>query len=120
MTDTQNWRSISPDVAAIISSIIAESGLPGTDNLLAGLPKAVMAPQTAWILDIKTPASPAANEFSDGPFPARAFVPSSAEYQGEVIIWISQGRVSGVEYAWITDTMPTRWPRPDEVEIVRN
>lgn len=120
MTDMQDWLRISPEVGATITSIIAESGLPGADNLLAGLPEARMSRQTAWILDIKTPASSAATEFADGPFPARAFVPSGAEYQGEVIIWISDGRVSGIEYAWITDTMPTRWPRSDEIEIVRN
>lgn len=120
MAETQEWRSISPEVAAMITSIIAESRLPGADNLLADLPEALMSPQTAWIWGIKSPASSAATEFADGPFPARAFVPSSAEYQGEVIIWISEGRVSGIEYAWVTDTMPTRWPRPDETEIVRS
>lgn len=120
MNDTQVWRSISPEVAATITSIIAESGLPGAHNLLADLPEALMSPQTEWILDIKTPASSVATEFSDGPFPARAFVPSSAEYHGEVIVWISDGHVSGIECAWITDTMPTRWPRSDEMEIVRN
>jgi hypothetical protein len=120
MTETQDWRSISPEVAALITTIIEESRLPEAHNLLAGLSEASVSPQTTWVLDIETPASSAATIFADGPFPARAFVPSSAEYQGEVIIWISEGRVSGIEYAWVTDTMPTRWPRPDETEIVRS
>jgi hypothetical protein len=120
VTDTQDWRTIAPEVTAIITSIITESGQFGVDQLLAGLSEALVSSQTAWILDIETPASLAATNFADGPFPSRAVVPSRAEYQGEVIIWISGGRVSGIEYVWVTDTVPTRWPRPDEMEIVRS
>ena len=45
-------------------------------------------------------------------------MPNSAEYQGEVIIWITDGHVSGLEYAWVSDNPPTRWPRADEMEVV--
>ena len=57
-------------------------------------------------------------DLPNGPFPAHAFVPNSAEYQGEVIIWITDGHVSGLEYAWVSDDPPTRWPRADEMEVV--
>ena len=73
MTDTQDWRSISPEVAEIVTSIITKPGLSGCDKLLADLPEAIVSPQTAWILDIKSPASSVATEFADGPFPARPF-----------------------------------------------
>ena len=26
--------------------------------------------------------------------------------------------LDGLEYAWVTDEAPTRWPRPDEMEVV--
>ena len=58
------------------------------------------------------------SDIPNGPFPAQAFVPNSAEYQGEVIIWIADGHVSGLEYAWVSSDPPTRWPRADEMEVV--
>ena len=53
---------------------------------------------TSWILDVKVSNDGEGSDLPDGPFPARAFVPSSAAYEGEIIIWISNGHVSGLEY----------------------
>ena len=57
-------------------------------------------------------------DLPNGPFPAHAFVPNSAEYQGEVIIWITDGHLSGLEHTWVNEDPPTRWPRADEMEVV--
>lgn len=37
-------------------------------------------------------------------------------YLGSLIVWLSNGRLSALEYAWITDTMPPSLP---EVEMLR-
>lgn len=50
--------------------------------------------------------------------PARAFVANAQKYQSEVIIWVTGGYLSGLEYAWITDHPPQRWPMPTDLEIV--
>lgn len=118
MTEKEAWREISAEETAVIAAIITASRLPGCDILLAELDGAAVSPQTAWILDIKPADATRATDLPTGPFPARAFVPSSAQYQGEVIVWISAGHISGLEYAWITDGRPTRWPLPEEMEIV--
>jgi hypothetical protein len=74
---------------------------------------------TPWILDVKTPsATQGVTGPPDGPFPAGAYATNSGSYQGEIIIWLTNGKVSGLEYAWVTDDRPTRWPRPDEIEVV--
>lgn len=106
------------DEAALIAAIVARSGLSGCEPLIAELSAAKVLPQTPWILDIKNPRAAAATTFSDGPFPVRALVARQAEYRGEVIIWISAGVLSGLEYAWTTDAPPSRWPLPHEVELI--
>jgi len=119
MTEKRNWRSISPEESAVVVAIMEASGLPGGKSLVDELHGALVSPETDWIIDIKNPNVVSGADLPDGPFPARAFVPSSAEYQGEVIVWVKDGHLSGLEYAWITDEPPTRWPRPDEMEVVK-
>jgi len=77
-----------------------------------------VANATTWILDVKVSNDDECADLPNGLFPAHAFVPHSAEYQGEVIIWLTDGHVSGLEYAWVCDNPTTRWPRADEMELV--
>jgi hypothetical protein len=36
----------------------------------------------------------------------------------ETAVIIKNGHLDGLEYAWVTDEAPTRWPRPDEMEVI--
>jgi hypothetical protein len=115
-----NWRSVSPEEAAVVTAIISGSGRPGVRTFIDDLVGAVAmaSSKTDWILDIKTPNAGPGADLPNGPFPGRAFVPSNEDYRGEIIVWVENGHLSGLEYAWITDEPPARWPRPDEIEIV--
>lgn len=54
--------------------------------------------------------------YESGPLPARgAVVPAGGELVGELIIWIREGWLSGIEQAWFTDEPPGDWPSPDEL-----
>jgi hypothetical protein len=119
MSDETSWRTILSDEAAVIRSILTRADALDVEPLIADLDGALVANETMWILDVKVSNDGVGVDLLDGPFPARAFVPSSAEYRGEVIIWITDGHISGLEYAWVSDDPPTRWPREDEMEVVR-
>lgn len=108
---------MSPEEAGAIQAIVSAAGVRRGDALIEDLDGALVS-NSPWLLDVKTSETGKGSGLPDGPFPAQAFVPSSAAYQGEIIIWLTDGHVSGLEYAWITDEPPTRWPRPDEMEIV--
>jgi hypothetical protein len=110
---------MSPEEAGVIQAIVSAAGIRRGDALIEDLDGALVSNSTPWIwiFDVKASGTGEGSGLPDGPFPARAFVPSSAAYQGEIIIWLTDGHVSGLEYAWITDEPPTRWPRPDEMEI---
>jgi hypothetical protein len=118
MKDQTSWRPISSEEAAVIRSILSQADIRRSGPLIADLDGALVANETTWILDVKVSNNDEGADLPNGPFPAQAFVPNSAEYQGEVIIWITDGHVSGLEYAWVSDDPPTRWPRPDEMEVV--
>jgi hypothetical protein len=56
----------------------------------------VASSKTDWILDIKTPNAGPGADLPNGPFPGRAFVPSNKDYQGEIIVWVESGHLSGL------------------------
>jgi hypothetical protein len=118
MIETAGRRPISPQEAQVIRAVVSEASPSVRDALIADLDNAVVSNETQWILDVATSNGGVGSGLPDGPFPARAFVPSNANYQGEVIVWLTDGHVSGLEYAWITDDPPTEWPRPDQMEVV--
>lgn len=119
MTANRKWRSISPEESAVVAAIVEASGLPEGQPIIDELDRATVSPESDWIIDIQAAKPSSGTNLPDGPFPARAFVPNSADYRGEVIVWITNGHLSGLEYALITDEPPTRWPRPGEMEIVK-
>ena len=80
-------------------SILSQAGSRRSSPLIADLDGARVANETTWILDVKVSNSGEGADLPNGPFPAQAFVPNSAEYQGEVIIRITDGHVSGLEHA---------------------
>ena len=55
----------------------------------------------------------------NGPLPINTSVVSDAgtEY-GEILIWISDGYLSGIEHPWWSDEIPVAWPAPTNVKIV--
>lgn len=113
-----DWRPIAPEESDVVRAVLAASGLANVQSLLEELHGALVTNETTWILDMKVTTSGAGVHVPDGPFPVRAFVSDDGNYRGEIIVWMTDGHVSGLEYAWVSDETPTRWPRQDEMEIV--
>ena len=51
----------------------------------------------------------------DGPIPGRFPVYRQGQSLGEILVWVDGGRLSAIEYAWVTESGPTRIPDVDEV-----
>lgn len=110
------WRQISDEEMAVVTAVVAAQ--PLFAGLLDGLAGAFVRRSTDWILDIRARGDAPEVDVPDGPLPVRAFVPNAQEYRGEILIWMQGGRLFGLEYAWVTDDPPTRWPRTNEIEVV--
>lgn len=113
-------RSLTPSETAVITAVVSASAIPDAGRLLLDLDGAYTSDESSatWILDIETTNSAPGIDVPNGPLPVRAFVPDSERYQGEVLVWIKDGHLSGLEYSWITDEAPVRWPRPDEMQLI--
>lgn len=118
MTEAPGWRALTEDESAVVTAFVSHTEVPGWQQIVEKLDGARVTQSTPWILDIELAVEPRI-DVPDGPLPGRVYVPNKAAYQGEIIVWITDGHVSGLEYAWITDDPPSRWPRPDEMEVVR-
>ncbi len=42
---------------------------------------------------------------------------SSGELVGELLLWVSDGSLSALEYSWYTDEAPTALPDPGDVTV---
>jgi hypothetical protein len=115
--DRTSWQPISAEERAVIGAILSTPGVQCPDAVLAELDNALVAHGTTWILDVRMPAAVAVLDYPDGPLPVCAFVTKDGGYQGEIIVWITDGQISGLEFASVTDDPPRRWPRPAEMEL---
>lgn len=51
--------------------------------------------------------------------PIPAVVDEAGQMSGEVLLWVQDGHVIGVERAWVTDDAPLTWPGVEELDFGR-
>ncbi|WP_228001764.1 hypothetical protein [Nocardia australiensis] len=56
---------------------------------------------------------------ADGIFANGAVTDRNGSPVGEVILWVENGWLSGIEYAWYTDERPRALPEPAQIEVLR-
>jgi hypothetical protein len=65
------------------------------------------------MLELSVPDDAPSVSLSDGPLPVRAIATDETGGPiGEVLVWISAGYLSALEYAWYTDDPPSDFPCP--------
>ncbi|GHJ48752.1 hypothetical protein Cs7R123_60940 [Catellatospora sp. TT07R-123] len=69
-------------------------------------------------LDLVVPASAPAAPLADGLVPVDAAVTGpDGEFAGELLLWLQDGRLAALEYAWVTDDAPTALPAVSEITV---
>jgi hypothetical protein len=95
---------------------------PGAEQLRAQVPSARVI--AVWVeglpsVDLEVPATVDRAPVADGPIPNGSEVRDDAgEYVGEVIVWATDGYLSAIEYAWVTDDPPTSLPDVTRMTLV--
>jgi hypothetical protein len=70
-------------------------------------------------LDLTVPSWVPTAPVSDGLLPVAGTVrDDSGDVVGELLVWVSDGRLSALEYAWYGDTAPTDLPDPARVTVL--
>lgn len=70
------------------------------------------------MLELSVPEGVRSVAMPDGPLPVRAIATDEAGGPiGEVLVWVSGGRLSALEYAWYTDDPPSDIPCPSAFRV---
>lgn len=121
MTGGPSDDTVTQQVRDLLAKVLREADFPGSRELLqqASRVKVIGGPIT--MLDLRCIDAPAASAFADGPVPLSMLVSDSAGNPiGELLIWVEQGYLSGLEFAWWTDDAPDEIPTTDQVKVARN
>lgn len=60
----------------------------------------------------------AKSQHRDGPVAVDAWVyDDSGDVLGTLVVWVTDGYLSGLEYGWVTDDPPTALPDPSRVRV---
>ncbi|MEV6070630.1 hypothetical protein AB0L82_29140 [Nocardia sp. NPDC052001] len=71
-------------------------------------------------VDLETSSDVAAADVVDGLLPVGAEVrDESGVYVGEILIWVTGGYLSAIEFTWVTDCRPKVLPEPDAMRLTR-
>jgi hypothetical protein len=81
-----------------------------------GMAKVVRAEPTWLYFEVGEGAS--AVTTLNGPIPVTALVNDiDGAAVGELLVWTTKGRLSALEFAWVTDEMPSSLPDPDAIDV---
>jgi hypothetical protein len=90
------------------------SDFAGAAQLRAQIPHSKVV--AVWVeglpsVDLAVPATVGKAPVDDGEIPAGSEVrDKTGEYLGEVLVWVAGGYLAAIEYSWVTEKAPTRFP----------
>jgi hypothetical protein len=115
-------RELNDAERSVLRRILEASSIVGATQLLQQISHARVT--AVWnrespSVDIKVSETAGKAELSDGPIPGRFPVKGPSDsYIGEILVWVTDGRISGLEYAWFTDEPPTQLPDIRAIEVL--
>lgn len=115
MSDSQKrTRPLKTNERALVRAVLALEAFDGRAELDGQLDSVVAVHGDSDLqLDLAVPAGHARSRFTNGPIPTRTLVvDDEGDPVGEVIVWVKDGYLSGLEYAWFTDEKPVALPDP--------
>lgn len=118
MTDRAGREGLEPLARALITAIL-RAEVPGLEELREQARSVIPTGGSPTHLELAVAASAPRSPLRDGPIPVRTLVETdSGEAEGELILWVSDGRLASLEYAWYTDNPPSTLPPVRNIRIV--
>jgi hypothetical protein len=109
-------RELTPDERGDLVRVLSSASTTGADVLLGQVPFVRVAGGIPTLLDLTVGAGAPRAAVGNGPLPGAWLVEGpGGEFEGELLIWVKDGYLDGLEFAWITDEPPTAFPSPDRV-----
>jgi hypothetical protein len=114
-------RALLSQVQQVISRVLSEVPFPGQSALLAQIPFLQIegGPITFLTVAVDRDRAPRA-DFEHGHTPGFAGVfGQDGAPVGTVMVWVKDGYISALEYAWVTDDPPADLPEVEQIRFVR-
>lgn len=108
--------ALAGDIIRLIAHVTAPLG-DASMTLQRQAEVATVVRYSATMLDVSVPSDISAVDLPDGPVAGSALVYDSDQLVGELLVWIRDGRLIGIEHAWYTDDPPESWPQPEMVRV---
>ena len=102
------------DLLLAIAELLGDVGQP----LAIQAREARVSGYSPTYIDIMVPASCKPGTWADGPLSIKPLViDRGGDPLGEILVWVSAGRVTLLEQAWFTDDPPPSWPPLEMVRV---
>ena len=104
----------------LLGNMLSQVDFPGSAELLQQVSSVNVVAGPVTMLDFQLVAPAPVSSLRDGPAPLSAIV-SDAEGTsvGELLVWVENGYLHGLEFAWWSDNPPEQLPSPEQVRVVR-
>jgi hypothetical protein len=113
-------RPLSELETAVLTYLIKNTRSSEVDVLLSQLNNTTVIGGPSTFPKLRVDHS-RATSLKDGPLPIRAFVETDrGDFEGELIVWLTNGYLSEVEFAWVTDETPKELPNPQQLRITQD
>lgn len=110
-------RKLSVDEMALLKKVVGQP-FSGASELADQSDHAIVVGGIPTLLEIRVPNTVEPAPVEDGPVPVRAFVETSAgDIKGEILVWVTGGRLSGLEFAWYSNDAPTEMPSAGQLRF---
>ncbi|WP_228782127.1 hypothetical protein [Nocardia abscessus] len=110
------------DLETRVVTKLLSSGAPGASEYLAQIPYAqVVASWGSGSPSVDLAVRPGAMQAAGSPggiLASGAVTDRNGAPIGEVMLWVENGWLSGIEYAWYTNERPHALPEPDQIELL--
>jgi hypothetical protein len=105
----------------LLSLLLEHTSFDGARELAAQVARIRVAGGFPTLLDLEVEKTTPASPYKPRLVPLRAFVHSpGGELLGEILVWVRDGYLSALEYAWYTDDAPSEMPPPDHLRVERH
>ena len=111
-------RDLSSRERDLLSFLLEHTSFDGGRELAAQVASTRVAGGFPTLLDLEVEKTTPASPHKPRLIPLRALVHSpGGELLGEILIWVREGYLSALEYAWYTDDAPCEMPLLDYLRV---
>jgi hypothetical protein len=111
-------RPLAADEREVLLRILQNEAFEGSPELIQQVSHTQVVGGVPTLLDLGVSSEAPRSVLEDGPIPVRAFVrDANGGTIGEVLVWVTGGYLSGLEYAWVTEAAPQGMPNVDSLVI---